>query len=152
MKKWKKITLLIVGIAIVVGGITAVHTYHEKQWLQQNIDHIFTLNFSNLNANQMIIALNPDMSEQEQKYYQEMVTKSGYVISQLFSSTSYRESIGVNVIVGLLDQATGTDALNNLNMTKELNQKLNELQMCNFSEEPVVSETLEMLKKCIESK
>ena len=152
MKKWKKITLLIVGIAIVVGGINAVHTYHEKQWLQQNIDHIFTLNFSNLNANQMIIALNPDMSEQERKYYQEMVTKSGYVISQFFSSTSYRESIGLNVIVGLLDQATGTDALNNLNMTKELNQKLNELQMCNFSEEPVVSETLEMLKKCIESK
>lgn len=152
MKKWKKITLLIVGIAIVVGGINAVHTYHEKQWLQQNIDHIFTLNFSNLNANQMIIALNPDMSEQERKYYQEMITKSGYAISQLFSSTSYRESIGLNVIVGLLDQATGTDAINNLNMTKELNQKLNDLQMCNFSEEPVVSETLEMLKKCIELK
>ena len=55
----------------------------------------------------------------------------------------------MNVIVGLLDPAPGTDAINELHMTKELNDLLNELHTQHFSDEQKISETLEILKKSI---
>ncbi|MBO5408517.1 MAG: hypothetical protein J6A61_03835 [Clostridia bacterium] len=152
MKLWKRILFVIFILCILIGVVSAVHTEREKYWLQQNIDHIFTWNFSQLNATQMLLALNPDMTEQERDYYQDMITKYGYTISQLFSSTSYRESVAMNVIVGLLDQATGTDAINDIRMTEELNHKLTELQLSNFSDETKISEALTTLKNCIITK
>ncbi|MBQ7951068.1 MAG: hypothetical protein IJ278_05050 [Clostridia bacterium] len=149
MKNKKKIAIVLIAIVLIILFVNTAHIHHEKQWLQKNIDHIFTWHFSQLNFNQMVIALNPDMSEEERSYYEGEVTKAGYIISQLFASTSYRESIGLNVIVGLLDPAPGTDAINELHMTKELNDLLNELHTQHFSDEQKISETLEILKKSI---
>ena len=149
MKNKKKIAIVLIAIVLIILFVNTAHIHHEKQWLQKNIDHIFTWHFSQLNFNQMVIALHPDMSEEERSYYEGEVTKAGYIISQLFASTSYRESIGLNVVVGLLDQATGTDAINELHMTKELNDLLNELHTQHFSDEQKISETLEILKKSI---
>ncbi len=152
MKKTKIVIFSIVIVGMIALAVSCINTYREKEFLQRNIDQIFTYHFSLLNSNQMMIALNPDFTEQEFTYYNDEVTKSGHIISTLFASTSYRESVELNSIVGLLDQATGSDAFNQLNMTEELNQKLSEIQVGNFSNETQITETLAVLKSCISQK
>lgn len=147
MKKTIPILLLIVILIITFIGYINVKT--ERDILQRNIDQIFQVNFSELNTNIMTIALNPNMSEKELSFFNDKVTKCGNIANTLFYMTSHRENRDLELIVGLLDQSSGNDALNSLNMTEELNKKLTEIMVNNFSNEELIKETLVLLKQSI---
>lgn len=147
MKKAIPILLLLVILIITFIGYINVKT--ERDILQRNIDQIFQFNFSELNANIMTIALNPNMSEKELSFFNDKVTKCGNIANTLFYMTSYRENRDLDLIVGLLDQSSGNDALNSLNMTEELNRKLTEIMSYDFSNEELIKETLDLLEKNI---
>lgn len=144
-------TAVLLILCIILLSVSLIRERDRKSHMQQHIDQTFIYHFSLLNQNQITLALNPDFTDEEKEYYQLEITKSGALISSLFSTTSFREDKGLNVIVGLLDQSTGLDAINQLTMTQELNQVLSDIQVNQFSDREANEKALNLLKECISS-
>ncbi len=145
----KAIPVLLLSVVLIISLIGYANVKSERDFLQKNIDQIFRYNFSELNTNIMTISLNPDMNENELFAFNDKATKCGNIASSLFSMTSFRENKDLNLIVRLLDQSSGNDALNSLIVTEELNKKLTEIILSDFSDNALIKETLDLLRKSV---
>ncbi len=152
MKKFLIVLSSLLIVILVVLGIKYSSLKSEKEWVQGNIDTIFTTNFSQLNSDLMTIKLNPDLSKDELGYYIANTTKSGNQLSSLVHSTSYRGNKTLCDMVNLLDQASGSDALNSIEMSEEINRNLTELLVGRFEDEELCKKTYELLKAAVEKK
>ena len=70
------------------------------------------------------IHLNPDMSEENFQSYNARITKTGNMAHDIFSLTSYKDNHKLGGLVSMIEQATGYDAINSINMSEELDRKL----------------------------
>ena len=148
MKKPLVIVSGVLAVVVIVMSICYANLKGEHEWLQNNIDHNFHVSYSELVSDLMTIHLNPDMSEQEYQFFYEKVSKSGDLADTLVSMSSYRENAKLSSLVGMLNQASGTQAFYTLNMTEELDKKLRGLNG-HFTDEEMINEVYELVKNSI---
>ena len=150
MKKFLIVLSSLLIVICVVLGIKYSSLKSEKEWVQNNIDTIFTTNFSQLNSDLMTIALNPNLTDEELGYYLENTTKSGNQLSSLVHSTSYRDNKTLCDMVNLLDQASGSDALYSIEMSEDINRNLTELLVGRFENTELCKKTYDLIKGSVE--
>ena len=148
-KKSKIIAIILVSICAIVLIVNYINLKNEKAWMQNNIDQTFLLNYSMMVSDLMTIHLNPDMTEEEFRFYNTRITKTGNTAHEIFSLTSHKDNNKLSSIVGMIEQATGYDAINSINMSEELNKKLIDIQMYHFTDEEAIEEAYELVKKSI---
>ena len=148
-KKSKLIAIILASICVVVLIVNYINLKNEKDWMQKDIDQTFQYNFSQMTSDLMTIHLNPDMSDEDFQFYNARITKTGNMAHDIFSLTSYKDNHKLGGIVGMIEQATGYDAINSINMSEELDRKLKEIMQYHFSDEALIEETYEWVKKSI---
>lgn len=148
-KKSKIIAIILASICAIVLIVNYINLKKEKDWMQNNIDQIFQYNFSQTTSDLMTIHLNPDMSDKSFQFYNARITKTGNMAHVIFSLTSYKDNHKLGGLVGMIEQATGYDAINSINMTEELHKKLVDIQMYHFTDEEAIEEAYELVKKSI---
>lgn len=148
-KKSKIIAIILASICVVVLIVNYINLKNEKDWMQKDIDQTFQYNFSQMTSDLMTIHLNPDMSDKDFQFYNARITKTGNMAHEIFSLTSHKDNGKLSSIVGMIEQATGYDAINSINMTEELHKKLVDIQMYHFSDEEAIEEAYELVKNSI---
>ena len=148
-KKSKLIAIILASICVVVLIANYINLKNEKDWMQKDIDQTFQYNFSQMTSDLMTIHLNPDMSDKSFQFYNARITKTGNMAHDIFSLTSYKDNHKLGGIVGMIEQATGYDAINSINMTEELHKKLVDIQMYHFSDKEAIEEAYDLVKKSI---
>ena len=151
-KKSKIIAIILASICATVLIVNYINLKNEKDWMQNNIDQIFQYNFSQMISDLTTIHMNPDMSDEGIRLYNTRITKTGNMAHDIFSLTSYKDNHKLGGIVGMIEQATGYDAINSINMSEELNKKLIDIQMYHFSDEEAIEEAYELVKKSVVKK
>ena len=151
-KKSKIIAIILVAVCVVVLTLNYINLKYEKDWMQKDIDQTFQYNFSQMTSDLMTIHLNPDMSDKDFQFYNARITKTGNTAHEIFSLTSHKDNNKLSSIVGMIEQATGYDAINSINMSEELNKKLIDIQMYHFSDEEAIEEAYELVKKSVVKK
>lgn len=148
-KKSKIIAIILASICAIVLIVNYINLKNEKDWMQENIDQIFQYNFSQMTSDLMTIHLNPDMSEENFQSYNARITKTGNMAHDIFSLTSYKDNSKLGGLVGMIEQATGYDAINSIDMSEELDRKLKAIMQYHFSDEALIEETYELVKKSV---
>ena len=148
-KKSKIIAIILVAVCVVVLTLNYINLKNEKDWMQKDIDQTFQYNFSQMTSDLMTIHLNPDMSDKDFQFYNARITKTGNMAHDIFSLTSYKDNSKLGGLVGMIEQATGYDAINSINMSEELDRKLKAIMQYHFSDEALIEETYELVKKSI---
>lgn len=151
MKRKGFICLTVVLIIILSGILYA--DYLKDNRIQADIDTKFMSDYGNL----IIGMLNRSIQTEEvaiHKYDTEN-TRYGYRLVELYPYNSYLKHNRFNDIIMLLDQASGCDAYYEIDMDKELYDKLNALGQAVFSKpqkytEEMLEETGEALSKAID--
>ena len=151
-KKSKIIAIILASICVIVLIVNYINLKNEKDWMQNNIDQIFQYNFSQMISDLTTIHMNPDMSDEGIRLYNTRITKTGNTAHEIFSLTSHKDNNKLSSIVGMIEQATGYDAINSINMSEELNKKLIDIQMYHFSDEEAIEEAYELVKKSVVKK
>lgn len=151
-KKSKIVAIILASICVVVLIVNYINMKNEKDWMQNNIDQIFQYNFSQMISDLTTIHMNPDMSDEGIRLYNTRITKTGNMAHDIFSLTSYKDNHKLGGIVGMIEQATGYDAINSINMSEELNKKLIDIQMYHFSDEEAIEEAYDLVKKSVVKK
>ena len=151
-KKSKIVTIILASICAIVLIVNYINLKNEKVWMQNNIDQIFQYNFSQMISDLTTIHMNPDMSDEGIRLYNTRITKTGNMAHDIFSLTSYKDNHKLGGIVGMIEQATGYDAINSINMSEELNKKLIDIQMYHFSDEEAIEEAYDLVKKSVVKK
>lgn len=151
-KKSKIVAIILASICAIVLIVNYINLKNEKAWMQNNIDQTFLLNYSMMVSDLMTIHLNPDMSDEGIRLYNTRITKTGNMAHEIFSLTSHKNNGKLSSIVGMIEQATGYDAINTINMSEELNKKLIDIQMYHFSDEEAIEEAYELVKKSVVKK
>ena len=151
-KKSKIIAIILASICAVALIVNYINMKNEKDWMQNNIDQIFQYNFSQMISDLTTIHMNPDMSDEGIRLYNTRITKTGNMAHDIFSLTSYKDNHKLGGIVGMIEQATGYDAINSINMSEELNKKLIDIQMYHFSDEEAIEEAYDLVKKSVVKK
>lgn len=152
LKKSKIVALIVASICAVVLIVNYINLKNERVWMQNNIDQIFQYNFSQMISDLTTIHMNPDMSDEGIRLYNTRITKTGNMAYDIFSLTSYKDNHKLGGIVGMIEQATGYDAINSINMTEELHKKLVDIQMYHFTDEEAIEEAYELVKKSVVKK
>lgn len=148
-KKSKIIAIILASICAIVLIVNYINLKNEKDWMQNNIDQIFQYNFSQMVSDLTTIHMNPDMSDEGIRLYNTRITKTGNMAHEIFSLTSYKDNHKLGGLVGMIEQATGYDSINSINMTEELHKKLVDIQMYHFTDEEAIEEAYELVKKSI---
>lgn len=148
-KKSKLIAIILASICVVVLIVNYINLKNEKDWMQKDIDQTFQYNFSQMTSDLMTIHLNPDMSDEDFQFYNARITKTGNMAHDIFSLTSYKDNHKLGGLVGMIEQATGYDAINSINMSEELDRKLKAIMQYHYSDEALIEETYELVKKSI---
>lgn len=148
MKKPLAIVSAVLAVVVIVFSICYANLKTKHDGLQNYIDQNFHFYYSELISDLMTIHLNPDMSEQEYQFFYEKVSKSGDLADTLVSMSSYRENAKLSSLVGMLNQASGTQAFYSLNMTEELDKKLRGL-IGHFTDEEMIKEAHDLVKNSI---
>lgn len=148
-KKSKIIAIILASICVIVLIVNYINLKNERVWMQNNIDQIFQYNFSQMISDLTTIHMNPDMSDEGIRLYNTRITKTGNMAHDIFSLTSYKDNHKLGGIVGMIEQATGYDAINSINMTEELNKKLIDIHVYHFTDEEAIEEAYELVKKSI---
>ena len=148
-KKSKIIAIILASICAIVLIVNYINLKNEKDWMQNNIDQIFQYNFSQMVSDLTTIHMNPDMSDEGIRLYNTRITKTGNMAHEIFSLTSYKDNHKLGGLVGMIEQATGYDSINSINMTEELHKKLVDIQMYHFTDEEAIEEACELVKKSI---
>ena len=148
-KKSKIIAIILASICAVALIVNYVNMKNEKDWMQNNIDQIFQYNFSQMVSDLTTIHMNPDMSDEGIRIYNTRITKTGNMAHEIFSLTSHKNNGKLSSIVGMIEQATGYDAINTINMSEELHKKLVDIQMYHFTDEEAIEEAYDLMKKSI---
>lgn len=151
-KKSKIIAIILASICAIVLIVNYINLKNEKDWMQNNIDQIFQYNFSQMVSDLTTIHMNPDMSDEGIRLYNTRITKTGNMAHEIFSLTSYKDNHKLGGLVGMIEQATGYDSINSINMTEELHKKLVDIQMYHFSDEEAIEEAYELVKKSVVKK
>ena len=149
LKKSKIVALIVASICAVVLIVNYINLKNEKDWMQKDIDQTFQYNFSQTTSDLMTIHLNPDMTDEGFQFYNARITKTGNMAHVIFSLTSYKDNHKLGGLVGMIEQATGYDAINSINMTEELHKKLVDIQMYHFTDEEAIEEAYDLMKKSI---
>ena len=148
-KKSKIIAIILASICVVILIVNYINLKNEKDWMQKDIDQVFQHNFSQMTSDLMTIHLNLDMSEEDFQFFNARITKTGNMAHNIFSLTSYKDNHKLGDLVGMIEQATGYDAINSINMSEELDRKLKEIMQYHFSDEALIEETYELVKKSV---
>ena len=148
-KKSKLIAIILASICVVILIVNYINLKNEKNWMQKDIDQMFQQNFSQMTSDLMTIHLNPDMSEEDFRFFNARITKMGNMAHNIFSLTSYKDNHKLGELVGMIEQATGYDAINSINMSEELDRKLKEIMQYHFSDGALIEETYELVKKSV---
>lgn len=151
-KKSKIIAIILASICAVALIVNYINMKNEKDWMQNNIDQIFQYNFSQMVSDLTTIHMNPDMSDEGIRLYNTRITKTGNMAHEIFSLTSYKDNHKLGGLVGMIEQATGYDSINSINMTEELHKKLVDIQMYHFTDEEAIEEAYELVKKSVVKK
>lgn len=147
----KSFICLLAALILVVSGMLYVD-YLKDDRIQANIDTKFVSDYGNL----IIGMLNKSIQTEEiaiHKYNTEN-TRYGYRLVELYPHNSYLKDSRFNDIILLLDQASGCDAWYEIDMNKELYDKLNALGQAVFSRpqkytEEMLEETREALSAAV---
>ena len=141
------LTLVIVLLSILIVD------YYKDNRIQSDIDVKFMSDYGNLT----IGMLNRSIQTEEvaiHKYDTEN-TRYGFRLVELYPHNSYLKHKRFNDIIMLLDQASGCDAYYEINMNKELYDKLNALGQAVFSRpqtytDEMLDETWEALSAAVD--
>ncbi len=150
--KRKSFICLTVVLIITFSGILCAD-YLKYNRIQANIDTKFMSDYGNL----IIGMLNRSIQTEEvaiHKYDTEN-TRYGYSLVELYPYNSYLKHKRFNDIIMLLDQASGCDAYYEIDINKELYDKLNALGQAVFSKpqkytEEILEETWESLSEAVD--
>ena len=148
-KKSKIVVIILASICAIVLIANYINMKNEKAWMQDNIDQIFQYNFSQMISDLTTIHMNPDMSDEGIRLYNTRITKTGNMAHDIFSLTSYKDNHKLGGIVGMIEQATGYDAINSINMSEELDKNLKGIMQYHFSDGALIEETYELVKKSV---
>jgi len=148
----KSFICLLITLILVVSGILYAN-YLKDDRVQADIDTKFASDYGNL----IIGMLNKSIQTEDvviHKYDAEN-TKYGYRLVELYPHNSYLKHSKFNDIIMLLDQASGCDGWYDIDMNKELYDKLNTLGQAIFSRpqgytEEMLEETWEALSKAVD--
>ena len=135
----KSITFFLIALILVVSGLLYVN-HLKADRVQADIDTKFASDYGNLT----IGMLNKSIQTEENAIHKYDVenTKYGYRLVELYPHNSYLKHSKFNDIIMLLDQASGCDAWYEIDMNKELYDKLNALGQAVFSRPQTYTEEL----------
>jgi len=142
----KSFICLLIALILVISAILFANHLKDDR-IQADIDTKFVSDYGNL----IIGMLNKSIQTEEvmiHKYNTEN-TKYGYRLVELYPHNSYLKDNRFNDIIMLLDQASGCDAWYEIDMNKELYDKLNALGQAVFSRPQTFTE--EMLENTWEA-
>ncbi len=150
--KRKSFICLTVVLIIILSGILCAD-YLKDNRIQADIDTKFMSDYGNL----IIGMLNRSIQTEEgaiHKYDTENA-RYGYRLAELYPYNSYLKHKRFNDIIMLLDQASGCDAYYEIDMNKEIYDKLNALGQAVFSKpqkytEEMLEETLKSLSDAVD--
>ena len=148
----KGLIYLLIAFIIVVSGMLCGN-YLKDERIQADIDTKFASDYGNL----IIGMLNKSIQTEEvatHKYDVEN-TKYGYRLVELYPRNSYLTHSKFNDIILLLDQASGCDAWYEIDMNKDVYDKLNTLGQAIFSKpqkytEEMLEDTWDTLSKAVD--
>lgn len=151
MLKRKSFIYLLIALILVVSGMLYVDDLKDDR-IQADIDTKFVSDYGNL----IIGMLNKSIQTEEiaiHRYNTEN-TRYGFRLVELYPQNSYLKDSRFNDIILLLDQASGCDAWYEIDMNKELYDKLNALGQAVFSKpqkytEEMLEETWEALSAAV---
>lgn len=137
----------IIALVVFLLAITVVNQYRNNR-LQADIDTKFMSDYGNLIIGMLNKSIQTDAAAIHK--YDVENTKYGYRLVELYSQNSYLKHPVFNDIILLLEQASGCDACYEINMNKELYDKLNSLGQAIFSKPQKYSqEMLEQVWKAL---
>ncbi len=148
----KKIICIAIVIILILSGILYTN-YIKDDRIQADIDTKFMSDYGNL----IIGMLNRSIQTDEQAIhrYDTENTRYGCRLVENYPKNSYLVHKRFNDIIMLLDQSSGCDAWYEINMDKELYDKLNALGQAVFSRpqgytEEMLEETYEALSTAVD--
>ena len=148
----KSFKYLFMVFLLVVSGMLYAN-YLKDDRVQADIDTKFASDYGNL----IIGMLNKSIQTEEVAIHKYDVenTKYGYRLVELYPHNSHLKHRIFNDIIMLLDQASGCDAWYEIDMNKELYNKLNTLGQAVFSRpqeytEEMLEETWEALSMAVD--
>ena len=134
-RKW-----IICSSVILLLSLTIFTGYLKDNRVQAEINTKFMSDYGNL----IIGMLNQSIQTDENAVHRYDVenTKYGFRLVELYPCNSYLKHNTFNDIIMLLDQASGCDAYYDINMDKQLYDKLNELGQAIFSKPQVYTDEM----------
>ena len=152
MMKRKAFVCLAVALILILSGILYAD-YLKDDRIQADIDTKFMSDYGNL----IIGMLNQSIQTEEEiihKFDAEN-TKYGFRLVELYPRNSYLKYNRFNDIIMLLNQASGCDAYYEIDMNKELYDKLNALGQAVFSRpqtytDEMLEEVWQMLSSAVD--
>ena len=152
MAKRKIFISLAVTLILILSGMLFTHLLKDDR-IQSEIDVKFSSNYQNL----ILGMLNRSIQTKEVAIHRYDVenTRYGFRMLELYPYNSYLKHGRFNDIILLLDQASGCDAYYDIDMDKELYDKLNALGQAVFSRpqtytEEMLEETWEVLSDAVD--
>lgn len=150
--KRKSFICLTVVLIIILSGILCAD-YLKDNRIQADIDTKFMSDYGNL----IIGMLNRSIQTKEVAIHKYDIENAryGYRLVELYPYNSYLKHKRFNDIIMLLDQASGCDAYYEIDMNKELYDKLNALGQAVFSKpqkytEEMLEDTLKSLSEAVD--
>lgn len=150
--KRKSFICLTVVLIIILSGILCAD-YLKDNRIQADIDTKFMSDYGNL----IIGMLNRSIQTKEVAIHKYDIenTRYGYRLVELYPHNSYLKHNRFNDIIMLLDQASGCDAYYEIDINKELYDKLNALGQAVFSKpqkytEEMLEDTLKSLSEAVD--
>lgn len=150
--KRKSFICLTVVLIIILSGILCAD-YLKDNRIQADIDTKFMSDYGNL----IIGMLNRGIQTKEVAIHKYDIENAryGYRLVELYPYNSYLKHKRFNDIIMLLDQASGCDAYYEIDMNKELYDKLNALGQAVFSKpqnytEEMLEDTLKSLSEAVD--
>ena len=150
--KRKSFICLTVVLIIILSGILCAD-YLKDNRIQADIDTKFMSDYGNL----IIGMLNRSIQTKEVAIHKYDIENAryGYRLVELYPYNSYLKHKRFNDIIMLLDQASGCDAYYEIDMNKELYDKLNALGQAVFSKpqnytEEMLEDTLKSLSNAVD--
>lgn len=150
--KRKSFICLTVVLIIILSGILCAD-YLKDNRIQADIDTKFMSDYGNL----IIGMFNRGIQTEEVAIHKYDIenTRYGYRLVELYPHNSYLKHNRFNDIIMLLDQASGCDAYYEIDINKELYDKLNALGQAVFSKpqkytEEMLEDTLKSLSEAVD--
>lgn len=144
--------ILVIALILVLLGVLCAN-YLKDNRVQADIDTKFMSDYQNLTLGM----LNQSIQTEEVAIHKYDVenTRYGYRLTELYPYNSYLQHARFNDIIMLLDQASGCDAYYEIDMNKELYDKLNALGQAVFSRpqtytDEMLEETWSVLSEAVD--